>query len=112
MNRRVYETVARKRACEGPLEAAEAAVERQIGSKGWHTRGYLPHYDKPGVMQMLTFHSGEDRRVKKAFAAGCREGLYAEIAQEVIRPTSDERHANPRSAPAKLRWARKAGGVG
>jgi 16S rRNA (cytosine1402-N4)-methyltransferase len=57
---------------------------------------------------VLTFHSGEDRRVKKAFAAGCREGHYTEIAQEVIRPTSDERHANPRSAPAKLRLARKA----
>jgi 16S rRNA (cytosine1402-N4)-methyltransferase len=61
---------------------------------------------------VLTFHSGEDRRVKKAFAADCREGLYAEIAQEVVRPSSDERHANPRSAPAKLRWARKAIGAG
>src|SRR2546421_4200437 len=55
MNRRVYETVARKRALETPKEPAETAVEREIGSKGWHTRGYLPHYDKPGVMQMLTF---------------------------------------------------------
>jgi 16S rRNA (cytosine1402-N4)-methyltransferase len=50
--------------------------------------------------------------VKKAFAAGLREGLYAEIAQDVIRPSSVERHANPRSAPAKLRWARKAAGAG
>ena len=55
MNRRVYETVARKRACEGPQAPAEAAVERAIGSKGWHTRGYLPHYDKPGLMEMVTF---------------------------------------------------------
>jgi REP-associated tyrosine transposase len=55
MNRRVYETVARKRACEGPLEPAEAELEGQLGSKGWHTRGYLPHYDKPGTLQMLTF---------------------------------------------------------
>src|SRR5512133_1839035 len=55
MNRRVYETVARQRACEGPLDPAEAELERQLGSKGWHTRGYLPHYDKPGTLQMLTF---------------------------------------------------------
>ena len=55
MNRRIYETVARKRACEGPQAPAEAAVERAIGSKGWHTRGYLPHYDKPGLMEMVTF---------------------------------------------------------
>ena len=41
--------------------------------------------------------------------AGLREGLYADIAQEVIRPTPTERHDNPRSGSAKLRWARKAG---
>jgi len=61
-----------------------------------------------GRVAILTFHSGEDRRVKKAFADGLRNGLYAGIAHEVIRPTADERHANPRSAPAKLRWARRA----
>jgi 16S rRNA (cytosine1402-N4)-methyltransferase len=55
---------------------------------------------------MLTFHSGEDRRVKKAFAAGLREGRYTAIAEDVIRPSAAERHANPRSVSAKLRWAR------
>mgnify|MGYP003347312699 CR=1 FL=1 len=58
---------------------------------------------------MLTFHSGEDRRVKKAFAAGLRDGIYAAIAQDVLRPAPEERHANPRSSSAKLRWARRAG---
>jgi 16S rRNA (cytosine1402-N4)-methyltransferase len=57
---------------------------------------------------ILTFHSGEDRRVKKSFAAGLRDGLYADIAHEIIRPTAEERNANPRSTSAKLRWARKA----
>jgi 16S rRNA (cytosine1402-N4)-methyltransferase len=61
-----------------------------------------------GRVAILTFHSGEDRRVKKALAAGLREGSYASIAPEVIRPSAAERHANPRSASAKLRWARKA----
>jgi 16S rRNA (cytosine1402-N4)-methyltransferase len=61
-----------------------------------------------GRVAILTFHSGEDRRVKKAFAAGLRSSVYADIAHEVIRPTPEERHGNPRSAPAKLRWARKA----
>lgn len=61
-----------------------------------------------GRVAILTFHSGEDRRVKKAFATGLREGIYCEIAQEVIRPSVEERNSNPRSAPAKLRWARTA----
>ncbi len=60
-----------------------------------------------GRVALLTFHSGEDRRVKKAFEAGLRAGAYAEVAREVIRPTAEESHANPRSAPAKLRWARR-----
>ncbi len=69
----------------------------------------LPACLKPGGrVAILTFHSGEDRRVKKAFAEGRRNGFYSEISEEVIRPTAEERHSNPRSAPAKLRWARRA----
>lgn len=70
---------------------------------------HLPACLNPGGrVAILTFHSGEDRRVKRAFEAGWRDGIYAEIAREVIRPTPEERHNNPRSSPAKLRWARKA----
>ncbi len=69
---------------------------------------HLPACLNPGGRAaILTFHSGEDRRVKKSFAAGLHDGLYADIAHEVIRPTPEERHDNPRSSPAKLRWARK-----
>jgi 16S rRNA (cytosine1402-N4)-methyltransferase len=69
----------------------------------------LPRCLKPGArVAILTFHSGEDRRVKKAFQAGCREGGYARIAEAPIRPGPEERRANPRSASAKLRWAIKA----
>jgi 16S rRNA (cytosine1402-N4)-methyltransferase len=60
-----------------------------------------------GRVAILTFHSGEDRRVKKGFEAGLREGAYADIAHEVIRPSAEERNSNPRSAPAKLRWAKR-----
>lgn len=71
---------------------------------------HLPACLNPGGrVAILTFHSGEDRRVKKAFEAGERDGVYAAIAREVIRPTPEERHSNSRSSPAKLRWARRAG---
>ncbi|MGC3957073.1 MAG: 16S rRNA (cytosine(1402)-N(4))-methyltransferase RsmH [Verrucomicrobiota bacterium] len=70
---------------------------------------HLPACLNPGGrVAILTFHSGEDRRVKKAFEAGRRDSLYAEISDEVIRPTAAERNTNPRSGPAKLRWAKRA----
>ena len=62
-----------------------------------------------GRVAILAFHSGEDRRVKKAFEAGLREGCYSEISQEIIRPSPQEQNSNPRSSPAKLRWAQRAG---
>ena len=69
----------------------------------------LPGCMKPGARAaILTFHSGEDRRVKKSFDAGLRAGIYAAVSDGVIRPTPAEQHSNPRSAPAKLRWARRA----
>jgi 16S rRNA (cytosine1402-N4)-methyltransferase len=58
-----------------------------------------------GRVAILTFHSGEDRRVKKAFEAGKTAGFSEAIADEVIRPSPEERRDNPRSTPAKLRWA-------
>jgi 16S rRNA (cytosine1402-N4)-methyltransferase len=69
----------------------------------------LPACLKPnGRVAILTFHSGEDRRVKKSFIDGQRDGLYSEISSEIIRASAEEQRANPRSAPAKLRWARRA----
>ncbi len=66
----------------------------------------LPACLKPGGRAaILTFHSGEDRRVKKAFQTGRREGVYSAIARDVTRPTPAECRANPRAASAKLRWA-------
>jgi 16S rRNA (cytosine1402-N4)-methyltransferase len=69
----------------------------------------LPDCLKPGGrVVVLTFHSGEDRRVKKAFQVGLRDGIYLETSDGVITAGAEERRMNPRSAPAKLRWALKA----
>ena len=61
-----------------------------------------------GRVAMLSFHSGEDRRVKKAFQAGYRNGIYSEIAGEVTRSGKAETFANRRASAAKLRWAVRA----
>ena len=70
----------------------------------------LPGCLKPGGRAaILTFHSGEDRRVKKSFLQGLRDGIYAEVAPEPIRASPEERRSNPRSTSAKLRWAVRSG---
>lgn len=58
-----------------------------------------------GRVAILTFHSGEDRRVKKSFQHFFREGMYSEICPEPIRPSAEECHINSRARSAKLRWA-------
>jgi len=61
-----------------------------------------------GRVAILSFHSGEDRLVKKSFKRLLNEGVYREIAPEPIRPTSEECNSNSRARSAKLRWAIKA----
>lgn len=65
-----------------------------------------------GRLGILTFHSGEDRRVKHALRDGLRAGVYVQIADEPLRPGPAERHANPRSTPAKFRWAVRGSATG
>lgn len=61
-----------------------------------------------GRVAILTFHSGEDRLVKKSFKAFKREGIYSEIADNVILPSAEECAKNSRAHSAKLRWAVRA----
>jgi len=58
-----------------------------------------------GRVAILTFHSGEDRRVKRSFQEGERAGIYSSVADEPMRASQEEVHANPRASSAKLRWA-------
>jgi len=61
-----------------------------------------------GRVAILSFHSGEDRLVKKSFQHFYREGIYREIAPEPIRPSPEECNSNSRARSTKLRWAIKA----
>lgn len=64
---------------------------------------------KPGGRAaILTFHSGEDKLVKKALKQGYKEGIYTEIAKDVVRPSAEECAQNGRARSTKMRWAVKA----
>ncbi|RYD39951.1 MAG: 16S rRNA (cytosine(1402)-N(4))-methyltransferase, partial [Verrucomicrobiaceae bacterium] len=87
------------------FQAIRIAVNEEFTSLDAFLR-QIPLCLKPGGrIAILTFHSGEDRRVKKAFQAGERDGTYSEVSDGVVLAGPDERRNNPRSIPAKLRWA-------
>lgn len=68
----------------------------------------LPNVLNPGGRAaILTFHSGEDRIVKKYFKIFYQEEKYFKISRKVIRPSSKEYFFNNRAHSAKLRWAIK-----
>ena len=89
------------------FQAIRIAVNDEFSALETFLRNLPGCLNPNGRVAILTFHSGEDRRVKKSFQSGLRAGAYSAIAEEVLRPASEEIRANPRSSPAKLRWARK-----
>jgi 16S rRNA (cytosine1402-N4)-methyltransferase len=90
------------------FQALRIAVNDEFSALDTLLRNMPVCLNPGGRVAILTFHSGEDRRVKKSFEAGLRDGSYSEIASAVTRPTAAERNSNPRSTSAKLRWARKS----
>lgn len=69
----------------------------------------LPNVLAPGGRAaILTFHSGEDRLVKRSFKELHRAGVYSDVARDVIRPTPEECVKNRRARSTKMRWAVRA----
>lgn len=94
--RRVFQAI--RIEVNGEFEALEALLRQ------------LPAVLRPGGrVAVLSFHSGEDRRVKHALAAGLRRGDYVEVAELPVRPSVEERRTNTRASAARLRWAVRAG---
>jgi 16S rRNA (cytosine1402-N4)-methyltransferase len=90
------------------FQALRIAVNDEFGALDAFLRSLPRCLKTGGRVAILTFHSGEDRRVKKSFQAGERSGVYSEVAHSVMRSGSEEVRANPRSRSAKLRWARRS----
>jgi 16S rRNA (cytosine1402-N4)-methyltransferase len=90
------------------FQALRIAVNDEFGALDQFLRQLPVCLKSGGRVAILTFHSGEDRRVKHAFREGVRNGVYAATNEEIVRAGPEERRDNPRSTSAKLRWAVRA----
>jgi 16S rRNA (cytosine1402-N4)-methyltransferase len=61
-----------------------------------------------GRAAIISFHSGEDRMVKRGFKEALEVGVYSEIAREPVVASEEEVRRNGRARSAKLRWAEVA----
>ena len=97
-----------KKTCQRTFQALRIDVNREFEVL-YEFMEKLPDALKPGGRAaILTFHSGEDKLVKKALKEGYRAGIYADYAKDVIRPSAQECAQNGRARSTKMRWAIKA----
>ena len=94
-----------KKTCQRVFQALRIDVNREFEVL-YEFMEKLPGALKPGGrVAILTFHSGEDRLVKKALKDGYKTGIYADYAKDVIRPSAQECAQNGRARSTKMRWA-------
>jgi 16S rRNA (cytosine1402-N4)-methyltransferase len=96
-----------KKSCQRVFQALRIEVNDEFGELEKFLDDLPFALAAGGRVAILSFHSGEDRRVKKSFQHFFRLGLYSEIAPDPIRPSAEECNTNPRARSAKLRWAIK-----
>lgn len=90
------------------FQAVRIAVNEEFTALDAFLRALPNCLKSGGRAAILTFHSGEDRRVKQFMRAGIRDGFYAEMSAGTITAGPDERRSNPRSSAAKLRWVTRS----
>ena len=97
-----------RKTCQRVFQALRIDVNREFEVL-YEFMEKLPDALKPGGrVAILTFHSGEDKLVKKALKAGYKAGIYSDYAKDVIRPSTQECAQNGRARSTKMRWAIKA----
>lgn len=97
-----------KKSCQRTFQALRIDVNNEFEVL-YEFLEKLPGVLAPGGRAaILTFHSGEDRLVKKSFKQLYKEGVYQEISQDVIRPSAEECIRNSRARSTKMRWAIRA----
>lgn len=97
-----------KKTCQRTFQALRIDVNHEFEVL-YEFMEKLPGALKPGGrIAILTFHSGEDKLVKKALKAGYKAGIYSDYSKDVIRPSAQECAQNGRARSTKMRWAVRA----
>ncbi len=97
-----------KKSCQRTFQALRIDVNNEFEVL-YQFLEKLPDVLKPGGRAaILTFHSGEDRLVKKSFKYFLNQGVYSDVARDVIRPSAEECRSNSRATCTKMRWAIRA----
>ena len=97
-----------KKSCQRSFQALRIEINNEFGVLDQFLEKLPDSLAPGGKVAILSFHSGEDRRVKKSFQHFFREGIYSAISDEAIRPSAEECFNNNRARSAKLRWAIKS----
>lgn len=87
--------------------ALRIAVNREMEELGQFLSRTPATMNSGGRWVILTYHSREDRLVKRAFQEAERQGTLKVLTRHVVRPSQEEERANPRSRSAKLRCAER-----
>lgn len=97
-----------KKSCARTFQALRIDVNREFEVLEEFLEKLPQVLKSGGRVAILTFHSGEDRLVKKAFQRMYRKEIYQDISREVIRPSAQECARNSRARSTKMRWAIKS----
>lgn len=100
-----------KKSCQRTFQALRIDVNHEFEVL-YDLLEKLPLVMNPGgKIAILTFHSGEDRMVKKSFKSLYNDGVYSDFSKDVIRPSAEECIKNPRARSTKMRWAVMGEGI-
>ncbi|MEG1528669.1 MAG: 16S rRNA (cytosine(1402)-N(4))-methyltransferase RsmH [Clostridia bacterium] len=97
-----------KKSCQRVFQALRIDINSEFDALTSFLNKLPSVLNANGKVAILTFHSGEDRLVKKAFKIGLNDGVYSQVARDVIRPSIEECNKNPRAHSTKMRWAIKS----
>ncbi|HEV2421328.1 MAG TPA: 16S rRNA (cytosine(1402)-N(4))-methyltransferase, partial [Candidatus Acidoferrales bacterium] len=87
--------------------ALRIAVNRELEELGQFLSRTPATLSSGARWAILTYHSLEDRMVKRGFQELARTGEFTILTKKVVQPSEDEVRSNPRARSAKLRVIEK-----